>query len=407
MKRKQFLRNTLAATFAATFLPEGRGGAPVTLPAAPMAGAGQAKITAVKAFALPKATYVKIETDTGMSGWGEGDHENPVIVAQVVEKLCAPLLIGGSPWDSEYYWQQLFFKLEDVGSTGLLPGALAGIDNALWDLKGKLAGMPVYQLLGGMRTERVRLYGSFPRGKPEGGWRTPDEMAAVAAGFVAEGYGAVKARMQIRALNVDPDPDPTYAVIKAVRKAIGDDISLFVDFNNGYTPARAIALAKKLYEHFNIAIVEEPVTYLNYHDLAQVVEALDIPVAAGEHEFNRWQIRELILTGKADIINTDVMKAGGITENRRMAALAQAFDRPVMAHNTRPTLATAATLHFLASIPNAARWQEFGGFRVQELGVGGLFENSLEFDKGYLKVPQIPGIGLIANEQKIIAQSIK
>jgi L-alanine-DL-glutamate epimerase-like enolase superfamily enzyme len=282
----------------------------------------------------------------------------------------------------------------------LLTGALAGVDNALWDLKGRLAGQPVWALLGGFQTEKVRLYGSFGRSK-SGGWKTPDEMAATAAAFVEQGYGAVKARMQLRLVNVDPYPDPTYDVVRAVRKAVGDNVALFVDFNNGYTPAKAIALGNKLYEHFNIAVVEEPVSYHNCRDLAQVVEALDVPVAAGEHAFNRWQMRDLIVEGKVDIVNTDVIKAGGITENKRIAALAAAFDRPIMAHNTRPTLMSAATLHLLASLPNAARWQESSGPR-QEMGLGAFFSNSLRFENGHLYVPQGPGLGLEVNEDALV-----
>lgn len=403
MQRKEFLRALTLGTAGAGLLPAGlqaTAPAPPTLadpPAAP-----QVKITSIKAYALDEATFVKIETDAGVSGWGEADHDNPSLTRRIIERVCAPMLIGRDPWQTEYFWQQLIFKAEDIGGSGLLPGSISGIDNALWDIKGKLTGLPVYKLLGGANVDKIRLYGSFGRGKDEGGaLRTADEMAAMAAGFVQQGYLAVKARMQIRQLNIDPDPDSTYEIIRAVRKAIGDDIQLFVDFNNGYTPARAIMMARKLFEQFNIAIVEEPVTYNNYRDLAQVVEALDIPVAAGEHEYNRWQMRELIVEGKVDIVNTDIIKAGGITENRRIAALAQAFDRPIMAHNTRPTLMSAASLHFLASIPNAGRFQEFAGFRPS-MGLDGLFENALEFKDGHIMIPQIPGIGLIANEKAII-----
>lgn len=402
MQRKQFIRGAAATIFGACLLPDthARPQHPVSQTTfCPPFSLTEVKITSVKVFPLKNALFVKIETDAGFSGWGEGDHDHTPIIAKAVQEVCAPALVGQSPWLSEYLFQKILFEAEDLGSTGLLLGALAGIDNALWDLKGRLAGLPVWAMLGGCQTSKIRLYGSFGRSKP-GGWKSPDEMAATAARFVEQGFTAVKPRMQIRLLNVDPDPDPTYEAVRAVRKAVGDDIKVFVDFNNGYTPARAIALGKKLYEHFNIAIVEEPVTYHNYHDLAQVVEALDIPVAAGEHEFNRWQMRELITQGKVDIVNTDIIKAGGITENRRIAALAAAFDRRIMAHNTRPTLASAATLHLLASLPNIERWQESSGPRP-EMGLEPFFHNKLTYENGHLLIPQGPGLGLEVNEEAL------
>ncbi|MBN2091340.1 mandelate racemase/muconate lactonizing enzyme family protein [candidate division KSB1 bacterium] len=358
------------------------------------------KITAIKPFRFKKATFVKIETNVGISGWGEADHDHPDLVSAVIEKICKKEVMGQDPFDTEYLWMQMFFNGEDAGSTGLLPGAIAGVDNALWDLKGKILDLPIHKISGGSHVEKVRVYGSFGRSGGKSGLRTPEEMAATASEFVEQGYKTIKARMQIRQLNIDPDPDPTFETIQAVRKAIGDEIELFVDYNNGYTPAKAIALSKKLCEHFNIAAIEEPVSYHDYRGLRQVVEAMDIPVMAGEHEFNKWQIRDLIVEGKVDIINADLIKGAGFTENRKIAAIAHAFDVPIMTHNTRPTLATAASLQLIASIPNAARVQEYAGQRP-ELGLGHLFENYFEFKDGYLTIPQAPGLGLIVNEKEM------
>lgn len=356
------------------------------------------KITKVKPYIFKKATFVKIETDAGVSGWGEADHDHPELVAQVINDICEKEVEGQSPFDSEYMWMQMFFNGEDAGTTGLLPGAIAGVDNALWDLKGKLLNMPVHKLIGGSKIEKVRVYGSYGRSGGKNGQKTAAEMAATGADFVANGYKTIKARMQIRQLNIDPDPDPTFEIIREVRKAIGDDIELFVDFNNGYTPAKAIAMGKKLYEHFNIAALEEPVSYLDYPGLRQVVEALDIPVMAGEHEFNKWQMRDLINIGKVDVINADVIKCAGITECKKIADMAHAFDRPIMVHNARPTLATAASLQLIGAIPNAARVQEYAGKR-EELELNHLFEDYFTFEDGYLYIPQTPGLGLQVNEE--------
>jgi L-alanine-DL-glutamate epimerase-like enolase superfamily enzyme len=354
-------------------------------------------IKSLETFVFKNATFVKITSSEGISGWGEADHDYPKLTSAVIEEICKPILIDHDPFNSEYLWHQMYFKGEDAGNTGLLPGAIAGVDNALWDLKGKLLNMPVYKLSGGFYKEKVRVYGSFGRGDNPKTRKGPEKMAATAMDFVSQGYKTIKARMQIRQLNVDPDFDDTFEVIKAIRNAVGNEIEIFVDYNNGYTPAKAITLTKKLIEHFNIAAIEEPVSYHDYIGLRDVVEAVDIPVLAGEHEFNRFQMRDLMTIGKADFINADVIKGGGFSECRKVAYMAHAFNKFIMTHNTRPTLATAMSLQLISSIPNAARVQEYAGARP-EMGLSNLFENQLEFDNGYLTVPTSPGLGLTVNE---------
>jgi L-alanine-DL-glutamate epimerase-like enolase superfamily enzyme len=359
----------------------------------------------VRTFGHPKALFVKIETDAGISGWGEGDHDHIPVVAKVVRELCKPHLVGEDPFESEYLWNKIFFLGEDIGTNGVSTGALAGIDNALWDLKGKLLGLPVYKLLGGNKTEKVKVYGSFGRGEGKG-VKTAEECGKTAAKFIEKGYDTVKLRMQIRTLGRNPDPDPTEAYVKAVRQAIGDDATLFVDFNNGYTAGKAIALILKIYEKYNVQIVEEPVSYKDYDGLRQCVEASPIRIAAGEHEFNRWEIRDLITLGRADVINLDVIKGGGISEMKKAAVLTQAFEREVMVHNARPTLATAASLHLVGSIFNAARIQEHGGERP-EMGLGALFENRIKYENGHLFLPQTAGLGLEVIEKVMEKYEIK
>lgn len=360
----------------------------------------QVKVTSLKTYVLKNATFVKVETDAGVSGWGEADHDYPALTSAVIHEICKKEVLGKDPFDTEYLWQQMYFKGEDAGTTGLLPGAIAGVDNALWDLKGKMLSMPVHKIAGSFGREKIRVYGSFARGDNPKTRKGPEQMARLAVGFVAQGYKTIKARMQIRQLNVDPDFDDTFEVVKAVRKAVGDDIEIFVDYNNGYTPAKAIDLTKKLVEHCNIAAIEEPVSYHNYPGLNAVVEAIDIPVMAGEHEFNKWQMRDLITIGNADFINSDVIKCAGFSECRKIAAMAHAFDRYIMTHNTRPTLATAMSLQLTASIPNAARVQEYAGSRP-EMGLAELFENEIEFRDGYITISTLPGTGLVVNESQM------
>ncbi len=359
--------------------------------------AGQVKITDVKCYIVDRALFVKVETDAGISGWGEGDHEYTKVIEAAIEEICKPLVVGEDPFQHEYLWNQMYFLGIEAGNTGVLPGAIAGVDNALWDLKGKLMGKPVHQIIGGNNVEKIKVYGSFPRG--EGAERkTPEEMAAVAVAFIEQGYTTVKPRMQIREHNLDPLNDDTFEVVKAVRRAVGDDIRIFVDFNNGYSSARAIMMANKLYEHLNIAAVEEPVSHQNYEELRKVVDAVQIPVLAGEHEYNKWQFRDLIVTGGADIVNTDVIKCGGISECKKIAILAECFNRKVMVHNARPTLATAASLQLVATLNNAERVQEYAGKR-EEMGLLPLFDNYFEVKEGHIYLPNLPGLGLVVNEK--------
>jgi L-alanine-DL-glutamate epimerase-like enolase superfamily enzyme len=392
--RKQFLTTGLGLTGGVLF------GYNSLAEVKPNSAGGLVKITNVKPYIFKKATFVKIETDAGLIGWGEADHDYPKLTGAVIEEICKKELIGKDPFDSELIWHTIFFKGEDAGSTGLLPGALAGIDNALWDLKGKMLNLPVNKLSGSFGTKKVKVYGSFAAGEDLKTRKSPDEMAKTAMEFVSQGYKTIKARMQIRQLNIDPINDDTFEIIKAIRKAVGDNIEIFVDFNNGFTPAKAVSLTKKLTEHFNISAIEEPVTYHDYNGLRQVVEAVDIPVMAGEHEFNRFQMRELITVGNPAFLNADLIKAAGFSECRKIAFMAHAFDKFIMTHNTRPTLATAASLQLVASIPNAARVQEYAGSRI-DMGLANLFENSIQFENGYLLVPTIPGLGLIINEKEM------
>jgi galactonate dehydratase len=357
------------------------------------------KITDVKTYAPDSATYVKIETDAGISGWGEGDHFETSINARIINSILKPKLIGQDPFDSEHLWTQMFFEGFEGGNTGFVPGAVAGVDNALWDLKGRLLNMPVSKLLGAGGVSKVEVYGSYGRKKGKG-FKSNDEMVKEGMAFVEQGYKTIKARMQLYDRGRNPPFHFTYDCIKAIRQAIGDQVDLFVDFNNGYTAGKAIELGLKLYEHFNVKVIEEPVSSMDYPGLRQVVEALPCDVNAGEHEYNKWQFRDLITTGNPDCLNLDVIKCAGLTECKKIAGMAHAFEKEIMVHNTRPTLATAASLNLIGSISNAAKVQEFSGMRP-ELNLSQFFHNSLKFENGFLYVPDAPGLGLEVNEKEM------
>jgi len=370
----------------------------------PIPSANDVKITAVRTYLFKKACFVKIETDAGISGWGESDGANKNFTPLYIEKELKQYLLGKSPFDSEGILHEAYLKGLETGIGGLHPGALCGIDNALWDLKGKILQVPVHKLLGGNGKAKIQVYGSYGRDKGNYNYMTPKEMAEVAAGFVESGYKAVKARMQIRQERVNPLPDSDILnCVREIRAAIGDEIILYIDFNNGYTPAEATVMGKRLYEKYNIAALEEPVFQQDYTGLRQVVDALDIPVMAGEHEYSPWMIKDLLTIANVDIVNADVIKCLGITGCRKAATITHAFGKQIMVHNAKPTLATAASLQLLASIPNGANFQEYAGKRLHQ-NYGSLFElfdNYFEFKDGFLTVPELPGLGLVVNEKRM------
>jgi len=392
MKRKEFL-SLMGLGTASSLFPSQSTANGITYPQ-------EIHITGVKSFLFKKACFIKVETNEGISGWGESDGSNKKFTPLYVDEVLKHFYIGKSPFESEGMWYEAYIKGIEAGIGGIHPGSLAGIDNAIWDLKGKILNLPVHQLLGGNGKKEIQVYASYGRDKGNYNYMTPKEMASVASGFVEEGYRAVKARMQIRQENIDPYPDDIFDCVKEIRSAIGEDIELFIDFNNGYTPAKATVMAKKLYEHFNIAALEEPVFQQDYTGLRQVVDAVAIPIMAGEHEYNSWMIKDLLTIANVDIVNVDLIKCGGITDCKKAAAITHVFGKQIMVHNAKPTLATAASLQLLASIPNSARFQEYAGKRLhQNYGpLYELFDNYFTFEDGHLHLSNEPGLGLVVNE---------
>ncbi len=375
-------------------------GALFALPAPLLAQRGRARIKAVEAFAVPRAVFVKVTADDGTTGWGEAGHSGASLVARLVNKEMSGFVVGDDVFAGEASWSKLFFEYDELGPGGLISQAIAGIDCALWDLRGKLLRQPVWALLGGKYRDDFPLYGSFSIDLGDGKRMTPEQAATKAAELVQEGFGAVKVRLGIREENVDPDPDPAIPTVAALRAAIGPDIALYVDANNGYRAARAIEVGKRLAGDYGVSVFEEPVAAFHYASLAQVSQALDVSVAAGEHEYTPFAFRDLIQQGRPDLLNPDVSKLMGLTAALHVASLAESFDVPISVHNARPTLLTAAHAHFVARARAASRPQEHPGTkRLSELWR--YFENRLEPRQGRLAVPTGPGLGLIVNEAAV------
>jgi L-alanine-DL-glutamate epimerase-like enolase superfamily enzyme len=359
----------------------------------------QATVREVNAYAVPRAVFVQVVADDGTEGWGEAGHDGGPFTAALVTRELRPIVVGRDVFDAEATWAAMYFEADELGPSGLIAQAIAGVDCALWDLRGKLLGRPVCDLIGGRFRETVPLYGSFTRGRYE----TPEAAAEKARELQAEGFRALKFRLNIREEGQDPLDDPAVPFMGAIRRAVGDGLPLYVDPNNGYSPSRAVRVGRRLADEFGVELVEEPVAAFQYPSLARVADALDIPVAGGEHEYTKWHFRDLILQGRVDVINPDVSKLAGLTEAKKVAALAEVFDTPISVHNARPTLLTAAHLHFVASSRMAHRLQEHPS-RTRLRGLWDFFEDRFTVKPdGTIDVPTTPGLGLTPDARAIRA----
>ena len=355
------------------------------------------KITNVETWILNcDSLFVMVRTEEGITGYGESSPMNVRAIASLINEALKPLVVGQNALDRARLWDRMFFSTYKLGVQGAQPEAIAGIDIALWDIFGKVTGQSISQLLGGRRRDRVRMYASIGGG----GDATPAEMANRAAKAVEAGHTMLKIRMDWGTARTDHDPEHDWAVLSEVRKAVGDKIELGFDANNGFTVPTAIRLGRRFEDELGIIHYEEPVAQYDYAGIAQVVAALDVPVAAGEHEYTRWQFRDLIAQANVPIVQPDVVKCGGLTEAVRIAALASAYNRMLVPHQTQPTIGAAATLHFTACFTREERAQEYD-INSKRAILSRLIHPSLVQKNGYLPVPDAPGLGIEVDEAEL------
>jgi L-alanine-DL-glutamate epimerase-like enolase superfamily enzyme len=390
--RRAFLQS--AALAGGSLLVAARSAQAVPDAATPLLSpASKVTVTDVRTYRLKDALFVQIISDAGVSGWSEAGSNNPRVVETIIQTTLKQHVIGRSVWDAEPVWDEMFFVNRDLGPAGGLTSAIAGIDIALWDLKGRLTGLPVYRLLGGKYRTRIRAVGNVGMSK------TPDDAARQAARLVERGFTAVKLRVQIDERNINPHPDPVFVYAQAIKRAVGDQIEFCVDLDNGYTAARAIELGKRLRSELGVNYLEQPVSTLHLRELAQVSEALDLPIIAGQNECTRWHHRDLMDIGNVGILALDVGQCG-LTEAKKIAALAQACSKPILPHTARTPLSTAAALHLMASISNAGPFVEY--MEANQFGdLAGLVQGHVKFEDGFLTVPPKPGLGLEVDEPAI------
>lgn len=346
-------------------------------------------------FAYSRAWYdtrmamiVEIETDTGLTGWGEC--YGPAWMTEAVIRNIAPWLIGADPLRTEHIWQEVYARLRDHGQKGLVIQGLSGIDIALWDIKGKHFGAPAHRLMGGPLRTEVQAYatGLYRRRSGDPLTYLPEE----AASYVAQGFRAVKLKV---GFGIAEDA----AVTRAVREAIGPEIGLMVDANHAYDAVAAIRLGR-LIEPYDIGWFEEPVPPEDLAGHKAVKAALTIPVAGGECEFTRFGFREVLAQGAMDIIQPDTCAAGGLSECKKIADMAAAFGVRYNPHCWGTGIGLAAALQLMAVLPThtpislAPAHPIFEFDRTEHPIRQAILREPIEHVGGMVQIPQGPGLGI-------------
>src|SRR4029453_12094945 len=315
------------------------------------AGEDTVKIARVEAFHVEwgagrnRSAWVRIWTDAGAYGLGEASpmvHGNASL--EIIASAFSPMLVGADPLEPRVIQDRLFHEHIKVAPEGAYAGALAAIDIALWDLRGKVLGQPVWKLLGGAWRRELPFYASIGGN----GQRSVDEVCRVVEKWLELGPAQVKIRFDADKTARDADLAGDIAKARAVRKLVGDGFPLAFDANNGYSVQGAIRVGRVL-EELGYMWFEEPVQHYHTDSFAKVATALDIAVSAGEQEYTLQGIKRLIEAG-VDIVQPDIVKTGGFVGLSAMAALARACGVAFVPHQTHPAVAHRASLHFAAAL---------------------------------------------------------
>lgn len=368
------------------------------------------KISAVKSYPVfpgwrKNLIFVKIETDAGISGWGEvyTQYDRDQAMKAHVDML-GKYLVGRDPFHIKYFTTMAYDDYAQRRGSLEFYCAVSGLEAALWDIVGKACGQPVYNLLGGPSREKIRVYAN--------GWsyklQDPDEFARAAEKTVALGYTALK---------FDPLPRPwrtfipreyekhAEKVVKAVRDAVGAEVDLLIELHRRLSVSHAVAIADRLapYEPF---LIEEPCQAENIMAIAEVRSKTHVPIMTGENIFGKSGFRRVFDHRAADYINADVANCGGILELVQIAAMAEPYFVGVSPHNYNSTsLALAATVHASAVMQNFIITEYFIPF--EEFCETLFFEHQMKPVNGYISLPDEPGLGMEPNEELLIENAGK
>lgn len=342
--------------------------------------------------------FIQLQTDEGITGLGErptGHARNLDSQISLIRELCEQFVIGSSPFEIERLWQTMYASRHDYRHPGLdMTPALSAIEMALWDIVGKAANQPIYNLLGGKMREQLRAYAYMPT---EGIWEEPERAGDIAIKLVEEGNSACK---------FDPFtplfPQPrdfslktirhVAKIFKAIRAAVGDELEIGIGTHGQFSTAVAIRVAKEL-EEFSPFWFEEPVPPENVDEMARVAAHTSIPIASGERLVTKFEFAELLKKQAAQIIQLDVGQCGGILESKKIASMAEAFYAMIAPHMYCGPVAAAAAVQLDTCSPN---------FLIQEYNGGDLhndiFKEPIRFENGVITPPTGPGLGIKLDE---------
>ncbi len=357
------------------------------------------KIATLETFTNQFVCFVRVTSDSGASGWGQTSTYNADITATIFHRQVAPWALGADA----YAIDALVERIEEREHK--FPGsyrcrALAGLDTALWDLRGKLEGKPVVELLGG-RPARLRAYASSMRRDitPE------DEARRLVRLRDAAGFDAFKWRVGAECgHDIDEWPGRTEAIVPTVARALGAGVAKLVDANSGFSPARAIEVGRLLQEH-GIGHYEEPCPYWKLEETRLVTEALELDVTGGEQDWDLATWARMIEMRAVDVVQPDVMYMGGIARTLKVARMAAAAGLPCTPHSANLSLVTMCTMHLLGAIPNAGKYLEFSieGRDYYPWQEGLFVGDPYQVRDGHVTIPAAPGWGVEINPQWLLA----
>lgn len=358
------------------------------------------KVGRIETFKVPpRWVFVKIETDEGIVGWGEPSLEGRAdTVTSAVHEL-GTYLVGKDAFAIEDFFQ-VAYRGGFYRGGPVLSSALSGLEQALWDIKGKALGVPVYELLGGAARSRLRVYnwigGDDPSGVEEGVRRQ-----------LANGISAAKmnASAQLHYIDTHDKIDAVVERVAAAREAGGPKFLIGVDFHGRVHKALAKVLVKSL-EPFHPMFVEEPVIPGNEDALREVASHTTIPIALGERLYTRWDFKRVLVDGVVDIVQPDLSHAGGILEVRKIAAMAEAFDVAVAPHCPLGPISLASALQLAACTPNVFIQEQSQGIHYNEgVDMFDYLKTPFSYEEGYVTIPNGPGLGIEVNEDVVIERS--
>jgi galactonate dehydratase len=381
-------RKTIASLFAATGMTlktdQQIAYAQQVAKNAPVTAKEPLKVTKLETILVkPRWLFLKIHTNAGIVGLGEPVTEGRALTCATAVKEVEPYLVGKDPRAVQQHWQAIYRHAFYRGGP-ILTSALSGIDQALWDIKGKALGIPVYEFFGGPTRNRVRVYAHS--GSPE------QMKASIEKGFTAFKTGpqssrrGASGRVWARYVETPAEVDAIVERFANMRKTVGDNVDIGVDFHGRISPALAKVLIKKM-EPYNPMFIEEPCQAQNHDIMAEIARGTHIPIATGERVFTKWGFREVLEKKAATIVQPDMCHAGGLSEVRIIAGMAEAYYATVAPHNPLGPISLASGVQLAASINN---------FLIQEqVSLGeGYIKKPFTVREGYLDLPTGPGLGV-------------